>query len=343
MSLSSSDLIALISDRRIDTSGAFYGVGAPEVADNIFHAVASQYISEHLLDNSEDVPSAIRFESQWAIEKDGRCQMEILRDPHGPAHLFGDITDFLPAVWRRRCGLDGSPGWTNDRLEQSLPYAKLKLTAWCFKCRQYCRLTETHMHRAGSPCVHHSTLGDRQMGQGNHQFLFWIWVALMRMLRIKLIVHENVRGFGDVSLRALLGDLYVVIHLLSEPMSLGWPIQRNRQFVVMILKVWVFDVLPDVPQTTQDIENALNLRTTISNVFGRDIAPGFTWEAFLNADASEIMAERAWARQRPSVRARWLGSPEDATRAILSWAILRQRSGGFMIWHRNAGHVAVTM
>ena len=311
--MSNSDLIALISDRRIDTSGAFYGVGAPEVADNIFHAVASEYINEHWNGTPEDRPSAIRFNSQWAIEKDGRCQLGILRDPHGPEHVFGDITDFLPAIWRRRCGLDGSRGWTNERLEQSLPYAKLNLSAWCCKCHQNCRLTQTHMHRAGSPCVHHITLGDRQLGQGKHHFLFWAWVALMRMLRIKIIVHENMRGFGDVSLRALLGDIYVVIHILSDPVSLGWPIQRHRQFVVMILKVWVFEVLPDVPRTTQDIETVLDLRTTISNVFTRDIARGFTWEAFLNADATDIMAERAWARQRPGVRARWFGCPEDSS------------------------------
>ena len=86
--LSNSDLIALISDRRIDTSGAFYGVGAPEVADNIFHAVASEYINEHCNGTPEDRPSAIRFNSQWAIEKDGRCQQDILRGPHGPEHVF---------------------------------------------------------------------------------------------------------------------------------------------------------------------------------------------------------------------------------------------------------------
>ena len=152
------------------------------------------------------------------------------------------------------------------------------------------------MHRAGSPCVHHSTLGDRQLGQGKLHFLFWVWVALVRMLRIQIIVHENVRRFGDVSLRALLGDIYVVIHLLSDPVSLGWPIQRHLQFVVMILKVWVLEVLPDVPRATQDIDIVFDLRTTISNVFTRGVAPGFTW-----------------ARQRPGVRARWFGCPEDSS------------------------------
>ena len=117
--LSKSDLIALISDRRIDTSGAFYGVGAPEVVDNICHAVPVEYINEHWNGTPEDRPSAIRFNSQWAIEKDGRCQLEIQRDPHGPEHVFGDTTDFIPVIWRRRCGLDGSRGWTNERLEQS--------------------------------------------------------------------------------------------------------------------------------------------------------------------------------------------------------------------------------
>ena len=106
---------------------------------------------------------------------------------------------------------------------------------------------------------------------------------------------------------------YVVIHILSGLVLLGWPTQRNRQLAVMFLKVWVFEVLPDVPRTTQDIETVLDLRTTISNVFTRDIARGFTWEAFLNADATEIMAERAWARQRPGVRARWFGCPEDSS------------------------------
>ena len=105
----------MISDPRIDTSGAFYGVGALEVADNIFHAVASKYISEHWLGNPEDVPSAIRFESQWAIEKDGRCQTEILRDPMAQPiclvisrisfRLFGGAG----AAWMVRKG-----GQTND-------------------------------------------------------------------------------------------------------------------------------------------------------------------------------------------------------------------------------------
>ena len=118
--LSSSDLIALISDRRIDTSGAFYGVGAPEVADNIFHAVASEYINEHCNGTPEDRPSAIRFNSQWAIEKDGRCQLDILRDPMPPnmflvislisSQLFGgDGAGWMVRVggqtsdWNRAC------------------------------------------------------------------------------------------------------------------------------------------------------------------------------------------------------------------------------------------------
>ena len=85
-------------------------MGAPEVADNIFHAVASKYISEHWLGNPEDVPSAIRFESQCAIEKDGRCQMEILRDPMAPK-IFMEISliSFQPfggtgAGWMARPG-----------------------------------------------------------------------------------------------------------------------------------------------------------------------------------------------------------------------------------------------
>ena len=105
-------VIPLISGRRLDTSGAFYGIGGPEISDQVIAAGCDEYI-----DAASDAyqsgprPSAIRFANRWAIEKDGVCQAEIIHAaneelPFAPKHLFGDIcslfhADLGLAMWTR--------------------------------------------------------------------------------------------------------------------------------------------------------------------------------------------------------------------------------------------------
>eukprot|EP00959_Pyramimonas_sp_CCMP1952_P434118 9090704-Pyramimonas_sp.AAC.1 len=117
-------------------------------------------------------------------------------------HIFGDITDFLPAVWKSRCGLHSAADkWSPAQLRAELPCAKLLLRAKCFKCNgSYCALSRTHIHRAGSPCVLHSRFGNQLREFGNSHFLFYAWVALTRQLLHTVVLHENVPEFGDEEL-----------------------------------------------------------------------------------------------------------------------------------------------
>eukprot|EP00959_Pyramimonas_sp_CCMP1952_P398003 8339175-Pyramimonas_sp.AAC.1 len=115
----------------------------------------------------------------------------------------------------------------------------MKLSAYCLTCKQSCSLTRAHVHRAGSPCVHHSSFGDRRQDSGESHFLFWVWCAIMRMLLNPIIIHENVPGFGLSDLRRTLGDLYWIIRVPMTPTELGWPTARDRQLVLLVLKSWL--------------------------------------------------------------------------------------------------------
>ena len=180
-------VIPLISGRRLDTPGACYGIGGPKTSDQVIAAGCDEYI-----DAASDAyqsgprPIAIRFANRWAIEKDGVCQAEIIHAaneelPFAPKHLFGDICSFLTPIWVLRCGLDPTvKGWSHERLARELPYAKLSLSAHCLICQKQCKLTTTHLHRAGSPCVHHSNMGDRRREGGGKTTFFVLCLHMGR-------------------------------------------------------------------------------------------------------------------------------------------------------------------
>ena len=135
-------------------------------------------------------------------------------------------------------------------------------------------------------------------------YLFWVWIAMMRTLLIKVIIHENVTEFGDGEIKMLLGDFYVVLRLELSPVQFGWPSQRDRQLVVCILKAWIFDVLPGYTESAHLIEG-LDIGKTLQEMFFRRVGVNFTWESYLVAEPFEIALEAEWARRRPGVRERW--------------------------------------
>ena len=123
------DLVPLLADRRIDSSAAFYGVGAPEIADRFIERGVAEFIGDHA--SSSPRPRGLRFVSKWAIEIYKVCQSEALHAKDGPEHLFNDICDSLPPLWRKRCGLDGHAAskWSHEDLKRELPYIRIKLKA----------------------------------------------------------------------------------------------------------------------------------------------------------------------------------------------------------------------
>ena len=94
------DVVPLLIERRIDTSGAFYGIGASEVGDSFIERGAAEFIGTH--SDSDPTPRGLRFVSKWGIEINRGCQAEACNARGGPEHLFNDICDFLPHIWRKK-------------------------------------------------------------------------------------------------------------------------------------------------------------------------------------------------------------------------------------------------
>jgi len=67
----------------------------------------------------------------------------------------------------------------------------------------------------------------------------------VRCFRFKVVIHENNVNFGDDDAKDHLGDIYIVIRATRDPVTEGWATARLRQFLLLILKCWGFDVLRD--------------------------------------------------------------------------------------------------
>eukprot|EP00973_Karenia_brevis_P034222 4720322-Karenia_brevis.AAC.1 len=105
----------------------------------------------------------------------------------------------------------------------------------------------------------------------------------------------------------LLGDIYVIIRVLTDPTTEGWASMRPRQVLVMILKVWAYNVIRNsneqthVPCSRVALVRNMALPQTISFLADRTCA--FTWKAYIRAAASsdELNAEIRWAASRKSI------------------------------------------
>ena len=128
----------------------------------------------------------------------------------------------------------------------------------------------------------------------------------MRALLIVLVFHENVEEFGDVEVRRMLGELYIIHRLVLCPTELGWPSARRRQILVLVLKTFIFPVLLDMglSATTQVAIDTLKLQSNLRKLFFRLRGPAATWHMYLIADEAEMQAENRWSMRRPGVRER---------------------------------------
>eukprot|EP00959_Pyramimonas_sp_CCMP1952_P235374 4918270-Pyramimonas_sp.AAC.1 len=85
------EVVSLLTSRRISTSSSFYGIGAPEVADQIIMNVVRVFVQQHHDPNLGAVPTPLELVNEWGIEKNRKCNMEVLharsRDSSaGPKH-----------------------------------------------------------------------------------------------------------------------------------------------------------------------------------------------------------------------------------------------------------------
>ena len=74
-----------------------------------------------------------------------------------------------------------------------------------------CPIKYSDVHTAGNTCTDHSNFGKCDRMAGQHSKYFFIWAALMRQLKIKIIIAENVKQFGNDPYVDELGEMYVCI------------------------------------------------------------------------------------------------------------------------------------
>jgi site-specific DNA-cytosine methylase len=284
---------------------------------------------------SQPPPAPLKFTCAWAIEINKKCQDELLFDKeNGPAHLFNSIEDFLPPNARAWCGLDGNKRIPNAKLRQRLPGIKMLRRAWCLRCKADCQLIPTHVHQASAPCIYHSSLGGHAGDEGSGMYLHWAWIALIRTLRIAVLLTENVASFGDGDFCEFLADIYIVIRILTCPTNLAFPARRERQLVLLILKTFIYPALHDAGVQCHDDDGVvamMNMQETINIVFNRQRAAAFSWRDFLLPISSnpELVSEKIWAGNRRAVLERNADDPiryTDPPGSVLAVLSLKERS-----------------
>jgi site-specific DNA-cytosine methylase len=138
------------------------------------------------------------------------------------------------------------------------------------------------LHVAGSPCVDFSSMGAGLGKDGPIASAFMAWIALVLLLNFSVIIHENVNGFPD-KLFELLSERYVIHQIPVDALSLGWPVNRNRCYRVMVHKHKVNALLAPLD--------------VVARLFERDLR--MCWREFLVASTAELESELCWATRRP--------------------------------------------
>ena len=120
----------------------------------------------------------------------------------------------------------------------------LKPVSPCECCGQDCpvhpgcdaRRGNVYMIVAGSPCTNWSSLGKRRgwLGVGTVEFMCFMFDILSA--KPEILVHENVPGFDVQGMIYFLEEHYVCETLTFSPLSLGWPVSRERSYTICLLR-----------------------------------------------------------------------------------------------------------
>ena len=216
--LSEHELSDVLHGRVWRVSSACSGVGTEVVAARMI-----SYAYQKMLDNNGQDLRAVHFEHTWAVEKNKAAQEELLCLRPNDC-LFENLLDFLPPHLRRM--METMP---SSQQREVLSTAKLQSSAWCINHGKHCPATTCHIHVAGTPCTDHSKLGKNSQFQGEQATTFWVWCAQRRMLKEPLVIHENVLEFGVEELEKILGDIYVWVRIVVNPIDEGYASVRLRQ------------------------------------------------------------------------------------------------------------------
>lgn len=113
-------------------------------------------------------------------------------------------------------------------------FAHLKFrTAHCAKHGRLCSVENkiADLHLAGTTCTGFSTIGSGQGEAAESHGHFICWAGQRAVLQEPLLVQENATTFPREALTTTL-PMYDWIASNLSPDNLGWPIRRERQYMV---------------------------------------------------------------------------------------------------------------
>ena len=114
----------------------------------------------------------------------------------------------------------------------------------------HCTFPKVDGEIAGSPCTPWSRIGTRS-GRKHHLIhLLIIWCYWLRVRLTPWAIHENVYGFDVNVLVSLLGDLYEIIIIKTNPATCGMLVNRPRLYIVLLLRN-VLRAIASIPDTFQ--------------------------------------------------------------------------------------------
>lgn len=266
---------AQFAGQTLTISSSCSGVLTPELAAHIgCHA-----INQRLAPESQ----AFRVQPLFAVEKNAKCQEEILHLPgdQKPRHVFADQLSFLGGDVRAKCN-------AKPQAARHLIMASASLgCAWCVRHGAYCKAERADLHVAGTPCVAHSSFGLRGGFDDPVNQVFYAWALQRIALKEPHIIHENVEDFGEEVMTQLLGKWYRWTRVVVTPLELGWPTRRTRQFLHGRLRGLHVPLVKELGSSLAEI---------IKACFHRDF--DYTQRHYCIATDSELEADLAWAESR---------------------------------------------
>ncbi|CAK9057698.1 unnamed protein product [Durusdinium trenchii] len=109
----------------------------------------------------------------------------------------------------------------------------IRPSAWCLQHNRYCRIYEqlASLHLAGTPCIAFSSIGSLDREGSISYIHFLIWVALRKRRQESVVAQECVSTFPREPFLLLMPEYEFTFHTMN-PVDYGWPINRERQFIV---------------------------------------------------------------------------------------------------------------
>jgi site-specific DNA-cytosine methylase len=308
-----SEVSYCIANRKIKTGTLFAGIRSDGVAEAMIGAAAKSYLADNCCTTNSEDPRPIIFQSEWAVEISAQARDEILNAPDHPKHVFGDIREFVAPCLRKAVGLDGGKELRPDRLRKMIRQhrGEFTLTAPCYnprcKGKRRCQLSYVDLLVCTSPCVDHSEAGCQLGFNGPSGKLWWIFLAILRLLKPKTVINENVCGLNAALATEEIADLYIVIVCEADVKAMGWSITRNRQGIILILKTWLYPVILNENRSSKielspdTIKEKFDIGSTMALVSHRQCAYTYNHNGYMIGNDDEVKREFAWAGSRPAV------------------------------------------